>query len=84
MNDISELLHWGWMLAFAIIGYFLKEFHTKVHHHAKHIRQLELDVQKQGTENEALFKRMDDVREALRDLNTKLDSLIIAQQSRRD
>jgi hypothetical protein len=82
MTDISELLHWGWMLAFAVIGYFLKDFHAKVKDHAVHIRQLELDVQKQGTENDALFKRMDDVREALRDLNTKLDSLIMTQKRR--
>lgn len=77
MNELSELLHWGWMMAFGVIAYFLKDFHNKVVQQERIVRRLELEVQKQGTENEALFQRMDEVKQCLRDLTQKLDTLIL-------
>ncbi len=77
MESLSEVLHYAWIASFGIISYFLRDVHGKFKESEGKILQLQLEVQKQGTENDALFKRMDEVKHQLRDLNGKLDQFLV-------
>ena len=72
-----EIVHYAWGLSVLLIGYFLRDLHGKFKESEIKILQLQLDVQKQGTENLALFKRMDEVKNQLRDLNKKMDQFMV-------
>lgn len=76
MNELSDILHYAWIAVFGCVTYFLKDLYARFKKEEEKILHLQLEVQKQGAENQALFKKMDDLKEALRDLNQKIDRLL--------
>jgi len=76
MSELSDLLHWTWIAVFGCVAYFLKDLYARFKEEEAKILQLQLEVQKQGAENQSLFKRLDDVKESLRDMNNKIDRLL--------
>lgn len=77
MNELSDVLHWTWVAVFGCVAYFLKDLYGRFKQEEAKILSLQLEVQKQGAENQALFQRMDEVKESLRDLNNKIDRLLM-------
>lgn len=80
MTDVLDLAHYAWAISLAVTAYFIKNLHGQIKEDSQRIRDLELEVQKQGTENQALFQRMDEVKDALTGLNQKLDALLMRSQ----
>jgi cell division protein FtsB len=76
MSDISDLLHWTWVAVFGVVSYFLKDLYGRFKEEEAKILKLQLEVQKQGAENHAMVKSIDQVSEALRDMNRKIDRLL--------
>jgi predicted RNase H-like nuclease (RuvC/YqgF family) len=77
MEALSDIAHYAWAITLGVIGYFLKNLHERIAQDETRIRTIELEVQKQGAENKALFKRMDELRDSIRTLGEKIDMVLM-------
>ena len=73
MNDPATFAHWIWGGLLALGAWPFKAFAGRLHSAAHRLRLLELGQQKVATENRALFKRLDELRDSIHDLAGKLD-----------
>ena len=77
MEGLSDIAHYAWAITLGVVGYFLKNLHERIRHDESRLRGLELEVQKQGAENQALFKRIDDLRDSIKSLGDKIDQVLM-------
>ena len=72
MESILQYVMVGFL---SVVAFFLKQLYAQIKEDADRIRKLEIEVQKQSTENLSLFKRMDEIRDKIKTLCDKIDRM---------
>ena len=72
-EELAKLAHWLWAALVGLGAWFFRSILNRLALSENRVRAVELSQTRTTTENKALFKRLDELRDSIHDLANKMD-----------